>query len=222
LINATLDFRKGTIDEATHAARIEERRRYQLRPNGHQDTEGHARMLCPAAGPAPKVRCELKPKSESGKGKVRTRIPVTDSLRAHRPKVCSQLSVTVPPEPGAKYAQDLPHQSPEWHATYATLRNSNEGMNGYIKDGAKEAVDDPERRRIRGVAAQSVLFAFQLCAANLRKIGEFLTNRAAEAQKIRKRQSRRRTRSLATWLPKVPATAGVGDATDDPDPPLTA
>ena len=43
---------------------------------------------------------------------------------------------------------------------YATLRNSNEGMNGFIKDGAREAIDDPERRRIRGVAAQSVLVVF--------------------------------------------------------------
>ena len=72
------------------------------------------------------------------------------------------------------------------------------------------------------MAAQSVLFTFQLCAANLRKIGEFLANPAAEGKKIRKRPSRRRTRSLATWAPKAPATAVVGDATDDPDPPLTA
>jgi hypothetical protein len=68
-----------------------------------------------------------------------------------KPKVCTQQSVTVPPEAGAKYVQELPHESPEWHAMYATLRNSNEGMNGFIKDGAREAVDDPERRRIRGV-----------------------------------------------------------------------
>ena len=43
-------------------------------------------------------------------------------------------------------------------------------MNGFIKDGAREAIDDAERRRIRGVAAQSVLVAFQLLAANIRKI----------------------------------------------------
>ncbi len=94
-------------------------------------------MICPAAGPGPQARCKLKPKSEGGSGKVKTRIPVTDVLAAHPPKVCTQQSITLPPEEGAKYAQELPHQTPEWHARYAKLRNSNEGMNGFIKDGAR-------------------------------------------------------------------------------------
>jgi hypothetical protein len=129
---------------------------------------------------------------------------------------------TLPPEEGAKYAQELPHESPEWHAMYSTLRNSIEGMNGFIKDGAREAVDDPERRRIRGVAAQSVLVAFQFFAANIRKIGEFVVDREAEGTKIRKLPSRRRTRSLTTWTPQTPAAAVASEATDDPDPPRTA
>jgi len=138
------------------------------------------------------------------------------------PKICSQGSVTLPPEAGAKFAQELEHESEEWHAVYATLRSSNEGMNGFVKDGAREAIDDPERRRIRGVAAQSLLVAFQLFAANLRKIDEFLTKRAADAKKIRKLPSRRRTRSLATWAP-ADTGIGAGDtASGDPDPPLTS
>jgi hypothetical protein len=59
-------------------------------------------------------------------------------------------------------------------------------MNGFIKDGAREAVGDPERRRIRGVAAQSVLVAFQLFAANMRKIEEFLAKQETEGQNVRK------------------------------------
>ena len=90
------------------------------------------------------------------------------------------------------------------------------------QDGAREAVDDPERRRIRGLAAQNVLVGFQLFAANMRKIDEFLAHREGEGKKIRKLPSRRRTRSLATWTPKAPFTDMAGDATDDPDPPLTA
>jgi len=224
LINATLDFRKGVIDEATHMSRIAERRHYEMRPKARPDADGHIRMVCPAASPAPRVRCALKPKSEGGDGQARTRIQVTDVLALHQPKVCTQQSITVPPEAGAKYVQELPHESPEWHAMYATLRNSNEGMNGFIKDGAREAVDDPERRRIRGVAAQSVLVAFQLFAANMRKIEEFLAHREAEGNKVRKLPSRRRTRSLPTWAPKTPAgiAATTDDATGDPDPPLTA
>jgi hypothetical protein len=221
LINATLDLRKGLIDEATHAARIEERRNYQMRPKGQPDADGHIRMMCPAASPNPRVRCALKPKSEVGDGEVRTRIPVTDLLALHQPKVCTQQSITLPPEAGAKYAQELPHASREWQAMYATPRNSNEGMNGFVKDGAREAVGDPGRRRIRGVAAQSVLVAFQLFAANVRKIDQFLSKRAAEAQKVRKLPSRRRTKSLATWDPQQARADARNGVSSDPDPPLT-
>ncbi len=153
-----------------------------MRPNGRPDSDGHARMCCPAAGPAPRFVAPLKPESEGGNGKVRTRIPVTDALALHQPKVCTQQSITVPPDVGAKCRQELPHESPEWRATYRTLRNSNEGMNGFFKDGSREAVDDPERRRIRGVAAQSILVAFQLFAANMRKIGDFLTQPGSRGQ----------------------------------------
>ena len=107
-------------------------------------------------------------------------------------------------------------------------------MNGFIKDGAHEAVDDPERRRIRGVAAQSLLVAFLLFAANIRKIDEFLKKQEAEAKKIHKLPSRRKTKSLATWAPaKAPPTivaltgraeitVSLGGTLSDPDPPLTA
>jgi hypothetical protein len=66
LINATYEFRKGIIDEATHAVRIEERWNSQMRPKRGPDSDGHIRMVCAAASPAPRVRCALKPKSEAG------------------------------------------------------------------------------------------------------------------------------------------------------------
>lgn len=94
-------------------------------------------------------------------------------------------------------------------------------MNGFIKDGAHEAVDDPERRRIRGVAAQSVLVSFQLFAANMRKVGEFLAHLGKEAKKIRKLPSRRHTKSLSSWAPEVSAVGSTADSSGDPDPPLT-
>jgi hypothetical protein len=177
-------------------------------------------MHCPAAGRNPTARCVLKPASEGESKTTRTRIPVTDALAAFPPKICIQQSVTLPPEAGAKFAQAMPHGTEEWRAHYAALRSANEGMNGFVKDGANEAIDDPERRRIRGVAAQSVLVAFQLFAANLRKIGQFLVKRANEAKKIRTLPPRRKTRSLADFAP-----AGTSDApftSGDPDPPLGA
>ena len=223
LINATLDFRNGLIDEATYQARIEERRAYRRsarrpvliptatsgcgarRPNLHPSSAASSspaqRALDQGQGPHPGHR--LAPPAHSAESAPRSPSPCL--LR-----------------PGPSLPRLLPHETPEWHAMYATLRNSVEGMNGFIKDGAREAVDDPERRRIRGVAAQSVLVAFQLFAANLRKIDEFLANREAEGKSVRKLPSRRRTQSLPSWAPQTPTTVVAGDATDDPDPPLTA
>jgi len=96
-------------------------------------------------------------------------------------------------------------------------------VNGFIKDGAHEAVDDAERRRIRGIAAQSLLLAFQLFAANVRKIDEFVKAKAAEKSgNVRKLPSRRRTKSLTTWARTIPATDASATSSGDPDPPLIA
>ena len=84
-------------------------------------------------------------------------------------------------------------------------------MNGFIKDGAFEALGDPARRRIRGVAAQSILVAFLIFAANYRKIEAFLAEQAAvESGAVRRLPRRRRTRSLESW--RIAAS-------DSPEPP---
>jgi hypothetical protein len=36
------------------------------------------------------------------------------------------------------------------------LRNTIEGLNGYAKDPAHQALAQPARRRVRGIAAQSI------------------------------------------------------------------
>jgi hypothetical protein len=150
LINATKDLRTGLIDQVTHRARLAERWKHAILSKEGADDQGHIRLRCPASNPNPVVRCELKSKSEGSSTRGRPRIRVTDVLRIHTPKICAQQSVTLPPDAGAKFSQTLLHESEEWRVVYATLRNSVEGMNGFIKDGAREAVDDPERRRIRG------------------------------------------------------------------------
>jgi hypothetical protein len=62
-----------------------------------------------------------------------------------------------------------------------------------VKDGAREALDDPERRRVRGVAAQSVFVALLPAAPNLRKIATFVQEQAAiEAGTLRRFPRRRR------------------------------
>ena len=98
------------------------------------------------------------------------------------------------------YRQDLPYGSPAWHNTYATLRNTIEGLNGLVKDPAHEALAQPARRRVRGIAAQSIFTALLLMAASIRKIRAWraLTDRG----KARiTRRARRRRSSLPDYLP---------------------
>ena len=99
-------------------------------------------------------------------------------------------------------------------------------MNCFTKDGAREAVDDndPERGRIRGDSAQSVLVSFQFFAANIRKVNQFLTRRVSGGEKLRKHRAQRQTRSLTTLAlaPPTVATATDDDTSADPDPPLSA
>ena len=63
-------------------------------------------------------------------------------------------------------------------APMPTYRNTIEGWNGYVKDPAHEALAAPGRRRVRGIAAQSIFVALLLMAANFRKIAAFRQMRA--------------------------------------------
>jgi hypothetical protein len=132
LIDATIDFRAHRIDEAIYQTRLEERQNYRARPKGKPDDEGHTRLICPAAESWPLARCDLKPASIRPQTQGRVRIPLKSDVKASPPPSCSQQSVTIAPEAGAKFDQELPYGSPEWQSTYATLRNTNEGYHGYL------------------------------------------------------------------------------------------
>jgi hypothetical protein len=97
---------------------------------------------------------------------------------------------------------------------YAGLRSSNEGLHGYIKDGAHEALDDPGRRRVQGVAAQSFFVALLVMAANIRKIQSLLLwSETSENGGALRVVRRRRTKSISEWQPSVtPVTAREGPA----------
>ena len=216
LIDATLDYREHRIDEHLYRTRLEERWKYLARPKGKPDEEGYYRVQCPAANPWPLARCDLKPASTTRDNQGRLHITVRDTVAARPPNSCTQQSVTIPPAVGAKFRQELLYGSPEWQTAYNSLRNTNEGMNGFIKDPAHEALDDPGRRRIHGVAAQSVLVAFLVLAANVRKIRAFTFAAPAGAPARRKRPRRRTTEPLTAWRPTMPKAVMSGD----PDPPL--
>lgn len=125
--------------------------------------------------------------------------------------MCVQQSTTYPPEAGAKFAQDLPFGSTEWTATYHGLRNAVEGINGVAKDGGYAALGDPRRRRIRGIAPQSLFVALLLMATNMHAIQSFLRQALPDPDgTLRRPRRRRRTgQPITAWTPSIVARAGA-------------
>ena len=60
------------------------------------------------------VRCELKPASITRDNRGRLDIPVSSELAANPPPSCTQESLTIPPEAGANFRQELLFGSEEW------------------------------------------------------------------------------------------------------------
>jgi hypothetical protein len=196
LVTATTDLRSHAIDSDLYQARIAARAPYQLKRKDGPDTDGYERLTCPALGSHPGLACPLRPGSLSPRdGRPKIFTPPEEP-----PRICTQTAITIPPDAGARYRQDLPYGSEAWHTRYATLRNTIEGLNGFVKDSAHEALGQPGRRRVRGIAAQSVFTALLLTAANLRKIRAWRELTAADKTRIARRARRRRT-SLRDYLP---------------------
>jgi hypothetical protein len=194
LVSATRDLRAATIDAGTYQARISARRAYALRRKSGPDADGYERFTCPALGSSPKVRCELRPSSLLTIG-ART---VSPPLQV--PLLCSQSAITIAPDVAARHAQSFAYGSQEWARHYATLRNTIEGWNGFVKDTAHEALAQPARRRVRGIAAQGVFITLLYVAANLRKIEAHQQQMdKRDAIEARKRARRRRI-SLKDYL----------------------
>ena len=195
LISASSGKRAGTIDEKTYSSRISARRPWRLVRKSGPDADGYGRFACPAQGQHPHLCCPLRPEA-----KALGQVPVL-SPPAVPPKVCTQSSITVAPDIGARHRQDLAFGSDEWASTYAAYRNTVEGWNGYVKDTAHEALAAPGRRRVRGIAAQSIFVALLLMAANFRKIVAFRQLVADRATDEVAARARRRRVSLADYGP---------------------
>jgi hypothetical protein len=196
LINATTRLRDHAITGDLYHQQIAARCPYQLKRKDGSDTDGYQRLSCPALGRHPALMCPLRAGSLSPRdGRAKALQPPPEP-----PRICRQTAVTIAPDIGARYRQDLPYGSPAWHQTYATLRNTIEGLNGLIKDPAHEALAQPARRRVRGIAAQSLFTALLLMAANIRKIRAWRALTAGDKTAIARRARRRRT-SLPSYLP---------------------
>ncbi len=135
LITATIRLREHAITRGLYDQQITARRPYQLKRKRGPDAHGYQRLSCPAAGHHPGLICPLRPASltpRDGRAKVLQPPP-------EPPQICTQTAITIAPDTGARYRQGLPYASPAWHNTYAALRNTIEGLNGYVKDPAHQA-----------------------------------------------------------------------------------
>ncbi len=196
LITATTRLRDHAITGGLFDQQITARCPYQLKHKDGPDADGYQRLSCPATGKHPGLICPLRQASLSPRdGRAKVLQPPPEP-----PKVCTQTAITIAPDIGARYRQDLPYGSLAWHQTYAALRNTIEGLNGYVKDAAHQALAQPARRRVRGIAAQSVFTALLLIAANIRKIRAWRALTARDKARITQRARRRRT-SLRDYLP---------------------
>ncbi len=196
LITATTRLRDHAITRDLYGQQITARRPYQLKHKDGPGADGYQRLSCPATGHHPGLTCPLRPASltpRDGRAKVLQPPP-------EPPRICTQTAITIAPDTGARYRQDLPYGSPAWHKSYATLRNTIEGLNGLIKDPAHEALAQPARRRVRGIAAQSIFTALLLLAANIRKIRAWRALTTNDKTRITRRARRRRT-SQRDYLP---------------------
>ena len=196
LITATARLRDHAIDRDLYDTQIAARAPYQLKRKDGPDADGYQRLSCPATGSHPGLICPLRKTSLSPRdGRPKVLQPPQEL-----PRLCRQTAITIAPGIGARYRQDLPYGSPAWHARYATLRNTIEGLNGYAKDPAHQALAQPARRRVRGIAAQSIFTALLLAAANIRKIRAWRALTTSDKTRITQRARRRRT-SLRDYHP---------------------
>jgi hypothetical protein len=195
LVAASADKRAGKTDEKTYKARIAARAQWRLVRKEGPDQDGYERFSCPAQGRHPHLCCLLRPSAaKAALGKVPVLSPPELPAR-----VCTQSAVSIAPDIGARHRQDLAFGSEEWARTYAAYRNTVEGWNGYAKDTAHEALAEPGRRRVRGIAAQSLFVTLLFMAANIRKIAAWRAVVADGTATQTAERARRRRVSLADY-----------------------
>ncbi|QKW32669.1 hypothetical protein HUT06_00305 [Actinomadura sp. NAK00032] len=202
LVDATIDHRRNpddpkAIDQETWRARIDARTQFALAPKGKPNDNGRQRYMCPAT--AGRVQCPLKQDSLGTNPSLREVDPFPSPVGP--PKICEQTSISVNIEDGAKHWQPRPYGSPEWQDIYGRLRNTVEGMNGYAKADAYEGIEHGGNRRIRGIAAQTLLLAFQLAHVNERKINAWLATLPGPDGKPHRRARHKTRKPRGSWTP---------------------
>ena len=112
LITATTRLRDHAITRDLYDQQITARCPYQLKHKDGPDADGYQRLSCPAAGKHPGLICPLRQASLSPRdGRAKVLQPPPEP-----PRICRQTAITIAPDTGARYRQDLPYGSPAWHA----------------------------------------------------------------------------------------------------------
>ena len=135
LVTATTGLRDHAITRELYDQQITARCPYQLKHKDGPDADGYQRLSCPAAGHHPGLICPLRKTSLSPRdGRPKVLQPPQEP-----PRLCRQTAITIAPDIGARYRQDLPYGSPAWHARYATLRNTIEMVFSQLTKGPVRA-----------------------------------------------------------------------------------
>jgi hypothetical protein len=213
LISASIDRAAGMISEELYRERVNARIAYEFRANGKPQSDGSQRFLCPAAGTSPTVKCDRKPASLKSPRPVPVVI-TTKSQKKLVPKACRQVTIKMPVGVGAKFGQELRFGSERWSKLYRTSRSTNEGTNGIAKRAHPIDISNPNIRRVRGVAAQTILHSIQLMAINLDRIRAFLTAKVHDPDWSAKNQ--RRQKRAANSNPFSPRGTTSNRATGPP------
>lgn len=227
---------------ADYRQAIAERENYRARYKD-TNTSGKQRYGCPASGSHPAVVCALKPKSEENPFIGSTTLPIrklkpevvpdpSTQTNGVWPKPCRQdtvsLTVSMPDmnpdlvdearKAAARFKQDIRFGTAEHTDTYNALRQSQEGLHGFAKDDAYEALGSPGKHRVKGLAAQSLFAAVLLAAAGVRKVRSFLFNALTDENgDLYVPRRKRKGEHARTHLP--PGTKGTrGDPDYDAEP----
>lgn len=232
LIDATVTRRtkdkdqKPLISHEQWRALIDGRGDFAMSPKEKPDKSGKERLGCPASGANPRVACPLKKKSEQERKTKQRGGRVADARITVNPPahfknadgeaaldVCKQQTLTIHPSPDDtnfdKYRQELRYGTVQQLTTYVRLRQAQEGLHGFAKTHATQALDDPEKRLVRGKAAQTLFAALLLAAASIAKIRTFLHTAETDTAGDR-------------WVEREPLISALrtppGDEAPDPPP----
>jgi hypothetical protein len=186
--------RSASSDEiSAHDTRSAELDRYRFSVLSADDTDGHHRVMCPAA--AGKLRCPERPESMA----LSHARPEILAPPEHAPVCCTQVSITVPPSVNAKTRQKHPYPSEAHRLSYGR-RSAAERANATIKDPASNDIA-PGWCRLMGLVPMTMMLSCLIVVRNQRVLASFAARHAENerraAQGLAPKTRRRRRKTIA-------------------------